>query len=45
MRQSCRGRARRAIELTPTRVMEALDVTHIPYRIDGRSVLGGDAPA
>lgn len=33
-----------AIELTPTRVIEAPDVTHIRYRIDGRSVLGGDAP-
>jgi dihydrofolate reductase len=33
-----------SIELTPTRVIEAPDVTHVRYRIDGRSVLGGDAP-
>ena len=33
-----------AFELTPTRVIEAPDVTHIRFRIDGRSVLGGDTP-
>jgi dihydrofolate reductase len=33
-----------AIELTPTRVIEASDVTHVRYRIEGRSVLDGDAP-
>ena len=33
-----------AIELTPTRVIEAPDVTHLRYRIEGRSALSGDAP-
>jgi dihydrofolate reductase len=33
-----------AIELTPTRVIEAPDVTHLRYRIEGRTALSGDAP-
>jgi dihydrofolate reductase len=33
-----------AIELTPTRVVDTPEVTHICYRVDGRSVLGGDQP-
>lgn len=33
-----------AIELTPTRVIEAPDVTHLRYQIEGRSALSGDAP-
>lgn len=33
-----------AIELTPTRVVDTPEVTHIRYRVDGRSVLGGDQP-
>jgi dihydrofolate reductase len=33
-----------AIELTPTRVVDTPDVTHIRYRVDGRSELGGDQP-
>jgi dihydrofolate reductase len=33
-----------AIELTPTRVIDTPDVTHIRYRVGVRSVLGGDRP-
>ncbi len=33
-----------AIELTPTRVIDTPDVTHVRYRVDGRSVLGDDRP-
>jgi hypothetical protein len=33
-----------AIELTPTRVIDTPDVTHVRYRVDGRSRLGGDRP-
>jgi dihydrofolate reductase len=33
-----------AIELTPTRVVDTPDVTHVRYRIDRRSRLGGDSP-
>jgi dihydrofolate reductase len=33
-----------AIELTPTRVSDTPEITHIRYRVDGRSVLGGDQP-
>jgi dihydrofolate reductase len=34
----------KAIELTPTRVIDTPDATHIRYRVGGRSVLGGDRP-
>jgi len=33
-----------AVELTPTRVIDTPGVTHIRYRVDGRSALGGDEP-
>jgi dihydrofolate reductase len=33
-----------AIELTPTRVIDTPDVTHLRYRVEGRSRLGGDRP-
>jgi hypothetical protein len=33
-----------AIELTPTRVVDTPDVTHVRYRIDGKFRLGGDRP-
>ena len=33
-----------AIELTPTRVIDTPEVTHVRYRVDGRSLLGGDRP-
>ncbi|MGH9215657.1 MAG: hypothetical protein ACRD0V_09375 [Acidimicrobiales bacterium] len=35
---------REAIELTPTRVIDTPGVTHIRYRVDGQSALGGDEP-
>ena len=37
-----RGAARRGIELTPLRVMHTPEVTHMRYRVDGRSALDVD---
>jgi dihydrofolate reductase len=34
--------AREAIELTPTRVVDTPDVTHVRYRVEGRAPLTGD---